>query len=271
MDWYEDLRQQWKPDVVRVLLVGESAPDAGATERRFFYAPTLDRRDNLFRGVVAALYDAIPPGSAGQAKRPWLERLRADGVYLVDLVPYPVDKLAPRERRQTRREHVAALVTQANALTPETVIVCHGPTFADTASALRAAGLPLAHSVALPFPLCNHRAAFVAGVRAVLACRAVPARDLASRRAKPAPRPVVRLGSREGQYVEGFLQQELRRRKVAEVTAVEAARWLDEAQVLRDSPSRPGLPLRKMLRAGAIESAQQRPEQPNGRWFIVRR
>jgi hypothetical protein len=34
----------------------------------------------------------------------------------------------------------------------------------------------------------------------------------------------------------------------AEARAVEAAHWLDAAGLLADSPSRPGLPLRNMLR-----------------------
>jgi hypothetical protein len=51
---------------------------------------------------------------------------------------------------------------------------------------------------------------------------------------------------------------------------VEAAVWLDEAGVLKDSRTRPGLPLRELLRAGKIPHAEQRPPFPNGRWFIVR-
>jgi hypothetical protein len=159
--WYDELRRQWKPDAVRLLLVGESAPDPGAEERRFFYAPKLDRRDNLFPRGDRGMYEPIPRGSTGQPKRPWLERLRADGVYLVDSVPFPVDKLTSGERRRARREHVTALVEQARALDPRGVIVCHAPTFAE-------AGLPLLHDAPLPFPLGNTRARFVAGVRAVL-------------------------------------------------------------------------------------------------------
>lgn len=78
-----------RPERVRVLLVGESAPDPGAAERRFFYAPVLDRRDNLFRGVVQAFYGRSP-GSAGDLKGPWLDLLQEDGVFLIDLVPFPV-------------------------------------------------------------------------------------------------------------------------------------------------------------------------------------
>jgi len=168
-EWYDKLRREWKPEPVKLLLVGESAPDPGASERRFFYAPTLDRRDNLFRGVVEALYDPIPRGSTGQPKRPWLERLQADGIYVVDLAPFPVDKLTSGARRRARRDHVAALVEQARALDPQGVIVCHAPTYADAAPALRAAGLTVLHDDPLPFPLGNTRARFVAGVRTALA------------------------------------------------------------------------------------------------------
>lgn len=70
--------------------------------------------------------------------------------------------------------------------------------------------------------------------------------------------------------ISAFLQEQLRARALDEVRAVEAARWLDEANLLKDSRSRRGLPLRNRLRAGQIDSAEQRPPQPYGRWFIVR-
>ena len=69
--------------------------------------------------------------------------------------------------------------------------------------------------------------------------------------------------------ISNFLQAELRRRGDDEVPAVEAARWLDAASLLDDSASRPGLSLRKLLRAGAIAGADQRPPTQYGRWFIV--
>ena len=50
------------------------------------------------------------------------------------------------------------------------------------------------------------------------------------------------------------------------VTAVEAAQWLDQAHLLRDSLDRPGRELRKLLRAGLIEGQQQ----DNTRWTIHR-
>lgn len=64
-----------------------------------------------------------------------------------------------------------------------------------------------------------------------------------------------------------YLQHELRRQSLPSVTAVEAARWLDRANILRDSRHRPGLPLRDLLRQGAIVGQRQ---EANNRWFIDR-
>jgi hypothetical protein len=54
------------------------------------------------------------------------------------------------------------------------------------------------------------------------------------------------------------IQEKLRGRTLDEVDAVTAARWLDEARLLADSPHRPGKNLRYRLRRGAIA------------WFIRR-
>lgn len=64
------------------------------------------------------------------------------------------------------------------------------------------------------------------------------------------------------------IQAELRRRGLIEVSAVEAARWLDRGGLLRDSGSRPGAPLRKLLRQGVIGGAVQQPFGRYGRWSI---
>lgn len=124
--WYQELRMQWKPDHVRFLLVAESAPDsragsdtaaAAATERRFLYAPTVSRADNLFRGVVLALYGAKV--ATGEDRTPWLTRLRDDGVWLIDLAPYPVNKLSSGDRRRALLEHAPARTREILDLAPD--------------------------------------------------------------------------------------------------------------------------------------------------------
>jgi len=154
---------------VRLLLIGESAPDPRSKERRFFYAPELDRRDNLFRGVVLALYGHVfPRGSAGSPKAAWLDRMVGDGVYLIDLVPYPVNGLGTGERARARRGHVPVAVEAARALDPDGVAVCHSASFRVLAPALRQAAIPLLHDEPLPFPLGHLRVRFAEGLRLAL-------------------------------------------------------------------------------------------------------
>ena len=64
------------------------------------------------------------------------------------------------------------------------------------------------------------------------------------------------------------LQQRLELDWREEVRAIEAARWLDKADLLRNHKN--GLPLRRLLRAGRIAGQQQRPNRKNGAWFIRR-
>lgn len=62
-----------------------------------------------------------------------------------------------------------------------------------------------------------------------------------------------------------FLQARLKSSKLKYVGAIEAAEWLDTAGILRDSSTRPGKPLRDLLRKGKLIGQRQ---ESNGRWFI---
>jgi hypothetical protein len=169
MTWYDRLRERYRPDSVAILIIAESVPDARGGQRRFFYAPTLAAADNLFRGVIEAVYGhRFPRGSAGTSKVDWLERLRDDGVFLDDVVPFPVNELPSAERSAALRTHAPEVVARAADLSPRGIIVCHAPTFRAIAPLLRGHGLALLHETAIPFPLGNKRAEFVTRFRAAL-------------------------------------------------------------------------------------------------------
>lgn len=167
--WYSELRTKWKPARVRLLLIAESAPDDGGdtAQRRFFYSDRL-AADNLFRGVVEAMYNVRADSLRRTGKAPWLERLRADGVYLIDLVPYPINRLPHREKRSIQRDSVTNCVERAAQLNPEGIIVIKKDVFDLLAQPLRDAGLPLLHAQGMSFPLGNVRADFVSAFRDAL-------------------------------------------------------------------------------------------------------
>jgi hypothetical protein len=162
--WYAQLRSQWKPNRVKLLMIAESPPADGGdvSGRRFFYADRIGP-DNLFRGVVEAMYGTSKVDLQRTGKRPWLERLRDDGFFLIDLAPYPVNALSTIERRRVLHEAVPGCVARASALDPEGVVLVKSDLYGMLARPLGAAGLPLLQDRPIAFPLGNTRADFVAG------------------------------------------------------------------------------------------------------------
>lgn len=166
--WYEELRRQYRPAQLRVLLIAESPPDPGAGERRFFYAPRLTI-DNLYRGVAQALYGDRSDIDVSD-KLGVLERLREDGFWLIDAVDKPINKLAAAARARAISEAVPSLVERCGELAPDHgVIICHGKVYAAAAPALRRAGVRVLHDEPLPFPLGNWRRQFVDGFQRAVA------------------------------------------------------------------------------------------------------
>jgi hypothetical protein len=166
--WYEELREQYRPTRLRVLLIAESPPHAGAGERRFFFSPRLTI-DNLYRGVAQALYGEQSDVDVSD-KPAVLERIRDDGFWLIDASEQPINKLVGAARARAIAEAVPRLVERCRELAPERgVIICHGKVYAAAAPALREAGVNVLHEEPLPFPLGNWRRQFVAGFRRALA------------------------------------------------------------------------------------------------------
>ncbi|MCU1579807.1 MAG: hypothetical protein JWP19_2011 [Rhodoglobus sp.] len=152
--WYSERRARWKPEHVRLLLIGESAPDDGGdiANRRFFYADNLSGKDGLFREVVRAFYNDPPLTSGPNAKTPWLEKLRDDGVYLIDLAAVPVNYRSAVEREATLKQNVNETVALSRDLDPQGVVLVKQNVFDLLERPFRAAGLPLLHDAMIPFP-----------------------------------------------------------------------------------------------------------------------
>jgi hypothetical protein len=166
--WYDALRVRYRPDPVRLLLVGESPPDPRSGERRFFYAPKLASADNLYRGVASALYGQ-EAGFDLRDKPEVLGRMQRDGVWLIDATETPINGKPTGERRRAIREGLGRLERQCTEIEPSVgVLICHAVVFREAATRLRTAGVRVLHDAPLPFPLGNHRARFVDETREAL-------------------------------------------------------------------------------------------------------
>ncbi|GHD51700.1 hypothetical protein D9V29_12445 [Mycetocola manganoxydans] len=152
--WYSERRARWKPDHVRLLLIAESAPDDGGdiAKRRFFYDENLTGKDGLFREVVRALIINPALATGPNAKVPWLEKLKAGGVYLIDLASVPVNHHSPSERAVALQRNIAATVSLAAELKPDGVVLVKQNVFELLQGPILEAGLPLLHDEFIPFP-----------------------------------------------------------------------------------------------------------------------
>lgn len=152
--WYSDRRARWKPEKIRLLLIAESAPDdAGdTTNRRFFYDDDLTSHDGLFREVAKAVFGQSPGKAGPGAKRPWLRRLREEGVFLIDLASVPVNYHQAGERKAALAANVEDCVRLARSLAPAGIVTLKKNVFELLREPLLSAGLPLLHDEFIPFP-----------------------------------------------------------------------------------------------------------------------
>lgn len=162
------LRTRYRPDDVRVLFVGESAP-AGGTH--FYLA-----NSNLFRATREAFGRGLgvltPPD--GTAFLKWFEEL---GCWLVDIAEHPVNRLSVREREAAVRQGITQLAGILRETDPDRVVILVRQIAPDVRRAAALAGLDDRTIDVLPFPIRQWRSTFVeqlAGIMRHLDARSGP-------------------------------------------------------------------------------------------------
>lgn len=92
---YNKLREEYKPDSIRLLLIGEAPPNGG---NRYFYEVPVKEYDYLFMAVFQAIdevyfYEYERTKRPKEMKESILSTLRYKGVFVTDLCHIPEDKL----------------------------------------------------------------------------------------------------------------------------------------------------------------------------------
>lgn len=119
-----NLREQFKPSLpIKVLFIAESPPLSSEQEIRFFYNPNQEKRDNLFKAIMTALYEDFLSYKPGQ-KKEYLERFKNDGFFLIDATDEPVNKLKKPERTFAIESNMNRKIKEIKTLVnPETAII----------------------------------------------------------------------------------------------------------------------------------------------------
>lgn len=174
----EVLRENYKPEKVQVLFVGESVPANGT----FFY----EENSNLYRYTREA-FESVGLYSGG-LDNDFLSVFRQLGCYLVDLCNVPVNAKGTHieEKQAKRREGVSRLTREIDTLDPSAIIAVKLGIDKHVKSALRATSRGSGWFRALPFPAHSHHQRFVDGLSNAL-------RELMQRRTIPAPKEFAAL------------------------------------------------------------------------------
>lgn len=114
-EYYEKLRLSYKPDVVKVLLVGESRPSWG----NFFYDT---ERPDWLRECTRQVFSAIYKEARHLGGDDFLKFFKEKGFYLEDLCHEPVDFLSPEDRAIFCQAGVNGLSDNIAQWKPSTVI-----------------------------------------------------------------------------------------------------------------------------------------------------
>jgi len=152
----------FQPAHVRTLLVAEAPPSA---LDRYFYFLDVDVQDSLFRHVIEATFGAKPT----RDKLPWLDALKAEGYFLIDLSPDPFHD------REVLPPLIPDLIRRCRAFEPERIVLIKANVYDLAYDALRDAGLPVV-DVRLPFPGSGQQRRFLELATPILTTNPAPSR-----------------------------------------------------------------------------------------------
>ena len=146
--------RRWRPDRINLLLVAEAPPSA---LDRYFYFEDVPTHDSLFRHVVEAVLGEKPT----RDKAPYLDELRTQGVFLIDLSVDPFD-----DRREAIPRCVPDLLRRVRDLNPARIVLIGAAVYDAAYAALGQAGLPIVDQ-RLPYPGSGQQRRFLEGFRAL--------------------------------------------------------------------------------------------------------
>lgn len=160
MSSYDTVRQKYKPDDIKFLLIAESPPPAPEVQssRQFYYTDRIRKDDRLFANTVRALYPEAadtPEEELEQFKEGWLNRFKADGWYMIEALEKSQPHETTKQQRQERiRESLPQLIQRVRGLAkPDTkIILIKSNVFDVAAEPLRDAGFAVLNHELVDYP-----------------------------------------------------------------------------------------------------------------------
>lgn len=157
---YDEIRNKYRPDRIAFLLIAESPPPAPhiQSSRQFYYADRIRKDDRLFTNTIRAMYpetaDTPEPELEAQ-KESWLQRLKQDGVYMIEALEDSQEHEVTKKDRQARiRATLPRLIERVGQLAAADtkIILIKSNVFDVAAEPLREAGFTVLNTELVDYP-----------------------------------------------------------------------------------------------------------------------
>ena len=160
MSTYNDVRQQYKPEMITYLLIAESPPPAaGVTSSRQFYRAEYQKADDrLYAYTMRAVFpeaDTLESKELEADKEAWLRRFAEAGCYMIEALGTSLQhEVTKKERQALLAEHQGELIERvAKLVTADTkLILIKSNVFVVLAEPLGAAGFTVLNRQLLDYP-----------------------------------------------------------------------------------------------------------------------
>lgn len=160
MPTYDEIRRQYRPKHINVLLIAESPPPPAEVQssRQFYMTDRIRTDDRLFTNTIRALYPetAETPEPELQAdKESWLRRFQKDGWYMIEALEDSQEHEVTKKQRQEKiLQSVPRLLERVKELAePGTkIILIKSNVFEVAAEPLRQAGFNVLNTELVDYP-----------------------------------------------------------------------------------------------------------------------
>jgi hypothetical protein len=160
MGSYELVRQQYRPEHIKVLLIAESPPPRSQIQssRQFYYTDRIRKDDRLFTNTIHALYPeaaGLPEATLQEQKDAWLNRFKDDGWYMIEaLEKSQIHRVTKKQRQERIRENLPQLIERVKKLAGKgtKIILIKSNVFDEAAEPLRQAGFNVLNTELVDYP-----------------------------------------------------------------------------------------------------------------------
>lgn len=116
-----DAALKYRPSVIRYLFVAESPPEPREARKPAYYYFLDNSEDRLFATIVYALY-GVEFRKNPEVKDQLLQRMQAEGYWLMDAVDYPINDAPNEQRRAVIEKESDRFVSSLETLRSDGVI-----------------------------------------------------------------------------------------------------------------------------------------------------